>query len=117
VIFLLLAALVPTPGIPLRLPVAENLPGIDQPTVSVAIDSSGQFYFANKIVLSEIELKTDLRDAAKKSAAPLTLLILADKAATYNQLLHLTLLARDAGILQAQLATLPRVTDALPRNE
>ena len=51
VIFLLLGALLPTPGIPLQLPAGRRrLPGTDQPTVAVAIDANGRFYFANQIV-------------------------------------------------------------------
>jgi biopolymer transport protein ExbD len=111
VIFMLLAALLPTPGIPLRLPLANDLPGTDQPTVAMAVDSSGRFYFANQIV-AENELCHQLAAAAKNSPAPLTLVIQADKAVTYDQLVHLTLLARGAGIQNALLATLPRADNA-----
>ena len=114
VIFLMLGALLPTQGLHLQLqpPRADDLPGTDQPTVSVAVDSSGQFYFANQIVRSEAELKGDLFNAAVNLHTPPTLVIHADKSVTYEQLLHLTLLARDVGILNAQLATLPRITDS-----
>jgi biopolymer transport protein ExbD len=113
VIFLMLGALLPVPGIPLQLPVSESsagkdLPGTDKPSVSVAVDAGGRFYFANQLV-SEAQLKSNLSDAAKKSRAPLTLVIHADKTVTYEQLVHLTLLARDAGIQNALLATLPRI--------
>ena len=50
----------------------------------------------------------------KNSREPLTLVIHADKAVTYEQLVHLTLLARDAGIQNALLATLPRVVEDAP---
>lgn len=112
VIFLMLGALLPVPGVglSLQLPVASNLPGTDQPTVAVAVDASGRYYFGNQIV-TEQQITTSLRLAAASSRKPLTLVIHADKAATYDELLHLTLLARDAGILNAQLATLPRATD------
>jgi biopolymer transport protein ExbD len=53
-----------------------------------------------------------LRGAAKKSREPLTLLIYADKAVSYEQLVRLTLLARDAGIPNALGATLPRIINA-----
>ncbi len=45
---------------------------------------------------------------------PLTLVIHADKSVTYEQLLHLTLLARSPGIgiTNILLATLPTATDA-----
>ena len=58
------------------------------------------------------QLKSALRDAAKESRAPLTLVIHADKAVTYEQLVRVTLLARDAGIHNVLLATLPRVIGA-----
>jgi biopolymer transport protein ExbD len=109
IIFLTLAALLPTPGLSLRLPVAGDLPGTDKPTVAVAIDADGRLFYANQIV-TENELKTHLSIALKNSAGPLTLVVQADKAVTYGQLVHLTMLARDAGIRDVLLATLPRVT-------
>ena len=111
VIFLMLGAFLPTSGLPLRLPVANDLPGTDQPTVAVAVDANGRFYFANQIV-AEDKLKSALKTAAQKSREPLTLVIQADKAVTYDQFIHLTLLARDAGIQNALLATLPRAVTA-----
>jgi biopolymer transport protein ExbD len=107
VIFLMLSTLVYTPGIPLRLPVAGDLPGTDRPTVAVAIDAAGRLYYENQII-EEAQLRTRLRQAVKDSAEPLTLLVEADKAATHDMLVHITLLARDAGIPEAWLATLPR---------
>ena len=111
VIFLMLGALVPIPGLPLRLPVADNLPGTDKPTVTVVVDANGRFYFANQIV-NEDKLKSALKTAVQKSREPLTLVIQADKAVTYDQFIHLTLLAREAGIQNALLATLPRAVTA-----
>jgi len=105
-IFVILSVLLPTPGVPLRLPVAADLPGVDAPSVAVAVDSTGRIYFKNQIV-NENELRTGLSLAAKKAPSPLTLVIHADKAVTYDQLLHLTMLARGAGIQSALLATLP----------
>jgi len=115
VIFLALAALLPTPGLSLRLTVTDNspgrdLPGTDQPTVAVAIDADGRLFFANQIV-SESELKAHLVDAMKKSHEPLTLIVQADQAVTYGQLVQLTMLARDAGMRDVLLATLPRVSN------
>jgi len=111
VIFLMLGALLPVQGLHVELqpPTASDLPGTDKPSVAVAIDSSGRFYFANKIVGSEAELKSSFASAAKNSSEPLTLVIHADKSVTYEQLVRLTLLARDAGIREVLLATLPRV--------
>ena len=116
VIFLMLGALLPTPGIPFRLqpPAAGDLPGTGQPTVDMAVDSGGRFYFTNSIV-SEAQLNSSLSNAVKISRAPLTLVIHADKSVTEDQLIHLALLARAAGITNALLATLPRVPNASVR--
>lgn len=110
VIFMLLGALLPVPGLRVQLqpPTAGDLPGIDQPSVAVAVDSGGRFYFTNSIV-GEAQLEAGLSNAVKNSSVPLTLVIHADKAVTYDQLVHLTLLAREAGIQNALLATLPRI--------
>jgi hypothetical protein len=83
---------VPISGLPLQLPaVADNLPGTDKPTVAVAVDANGRFYFANQIV-TEDKLKSALKTAVQKSRVPLTLVIHADKTVTYDQFIHLTLL-------------------------
>jgi biopolymer transport protein ExbD len=111
IIFLMLATLLPAPGLSLRLPIGEDLPGTDKPTVAAAIDAGGRLFFANQIV-SENELKSHLRAAAKESREPLTLVIRADKAVTYEQLVRVTLLARDAGVRDVLLATLPHVVSA-----
>jgi biopolymer transport protein ExbD len=110
-IFLMLAMFLPTPGLSLRMPVADDLAGTDKPTVAVAIDNSGRLFFANQMV-NENELKSRLRDAAKRLREPLTLVIHADKAVTYEQLVRVTLLAREAGIHNVVLATLPRIIGA-----
>jgi biopolymer transport protein ExbD len=111
VIFMVLGGLVYTPGVRIEPPPADGLPGTDQPTVAVAVDARGRYYFANQIV-GEEQLKDDLRDAIKKSREPLTLVIHADKAVNYDQLIHLTILAREAGIHNALGATLPRIINA-----
>ena len=111
VIFVMISALLPTPGLRLQLPAADGLPGTDKPGVAVAVDSSGRLYFQNQIV-NEAGLNSALKSAAKNSREPLTLVIRADKSVTYEQLVRLTLLARDAGITNALLATLPRVVSA-----
>ncbi|MGC9943535.1 MAG: biopolymer transporter ExbD [Verrucomicrobiota bacterium] len=116
VIFMLIAALLPTTGVglslaPLNLPTADNLSGVNQPTVAVAIDCSNRLYYANQVI-TEARLKTSLSNVVSRSSAPITLVIEADKTVTYDELLHLTLLGRVAGITNALLATLPRVSTA-----
>jgi len=107
VIFLMLGSLVYTPGVPLQLPVANDLPGTDKPIIAVAIDGNGRLYFENQGI-EENQLRGRLRQAVKESPEPITLLVQADKSVSYDMLIRLTLLARDAGVSQAWLATLPR---------
>jgi biopolymer transport protein ExbD len=113
-------SLVYTPAVRLQLPVANDLPGWDQPSVSVAIDKNGQLYFENQWI-GENELRrrlTAVAAVAQRSHQPLTLLVQADKEATYEMILRLRLLARDAGIPEAFLATLPRPFDeSAPRSK
>ena len=54
VIFLALAALLPTPGLSLRLPVTDDapghdLPGTDQPSVAVALDADGRLFLPTRL--------------------------------------------------------------------
>jgi biopolymer transport protein ExbD len=79
--------------------------------VAVAIDAYGRYYFDHQII-GESELRLRLSDAVRNSSGPLALVVQADKSVTYDQLVRLTLLARDAGITEASLATLPRVISA-----
>ena len=114
-IFVALSSLMYTPGINLQLPLADNLPGTDRPSVSVAMDRNGQLYFDNKWI-AENELQARLRQASKASGKSLVLIIQADQDVTHKMLIHLALVARDAGISQALLATLPRPAGAIPRS-
>jgi biopolymer transport protein ExbD len=109
VIFMMLGSLVYTPGarLQLQLPRADGFPGTDKPTVSVAVDRDGRLYYENQWI-EENDLRGRLREAAKKSPEPLTLVVQADKSVSYETCLRLALLARDAGIAEALLATLPR---------
>ena len=115
VMFLMLGSLVYTPGarLELQLPRAEGLPGTDKPSVSVAIDADGRLYYENQWI-EESELRRRLQEAVGKSAKPLTLVVQADKAVSYEKCLRLALLARDVGISDALLATLPRPYAAPP---
>ena len=71
VIFLMLGSLMYTPGVRVELPVADDLPGTDKPTVSVALDSAGRYYYDNQLV-QEKQLANLLRQAAAVSSQPLT---------------------------------------------
>lgn len=107
-IFVLLASLTYTPGVHVRLPVADDLPGTDQPTVSVAVDLQNRLFFGNQLV-SEAELSERLRAVVHSSPEPLTLLVQADRDVPYDTLVRVVQMAREAGIREALLATLPRL--------
>lgn len=107
VIFLVLGAQRYTPGVRIELPLADDVPGTDKPTVTVAVDESGRFYFQNQII-EEAALRVQFTNAVAGSPEALTLVIQADKAVRQENLVRLALLARDAGIREALLATLPR---------
>ena len=113
VIFLMLGLLVYTPGVRLNLPVAEDLPGVDRPSLPVAIDANGRLYFQNQLIDEDL-LRAQLRKAANESVEPLTLVVQADRAVTYEMLVRLALVAREAGIHDALLATLPRPVPSVP---
>lgn len=107
VMFLLLASLIYTPGVRVRLPVASDLPGVAGPTLTVAVDFNGQFYFRNQVI-SETELLKRLSAEVRNTSQPITLIVQADEAVRSERLLRLSLLARDAGIREASWATLPK---------
>jgi len=106
VLFMMLSSLIYTPGVHLQLPVANDLPGTDTPTVSVAVDKEGKLYFENQL-REESYLKTRLRHMVTNSAEPLVVLVHADESVSLKTLVHLELLLRDAGVSEARLATLP----------
>ena len=112
-IFLMLAGLLPTAGIPLRPPEARDLPGTDQATIAMAVDANGNLYYQNQIVTERV-LANNLMVATNTIHAPITLVIHADKTVSYETLAHLSLLARECGITNALLATLPSVENAKP---
>jgi len=107
----MLGALLPTPGISLLPPAADDLPGTDQPTVAMAVDAAGNLYYDNQIV-TERMLINRFMVATNTVRAPLTLILHADRTVPYDTLVRLSLLARHCGITNTLLATLPRVEDA-----
>lgn len=107
-IFVLMGRMVYTPGVHLELPAADDLPGLDRPSVHVAVDPQGRLYYENQLV-AETNLVKQLRDAVQSSSESLTLVVHADRKVTQESLVRVTLLARQAGIHDALLATLPRL--------
>jgi biopolymer transport protein ExbD len=109
-LFLLFSSsLVFVPGVPIRLPAAAPMPGPDGPTLVVAVDRSGQFYFENQLC-DEFRLKEKLEAALAQATMPPTLIIQADKDVRYEVLMRLGLLARTAGVKEALWAARPQAT-------
>src|ERR1700742_3771789 len=72
VIFMLVGRLITTtPGVPLEIPTADNLPGVGQPTIDLAVDSNARLYFDNQLT-NERDLKTSLHNAVSKAGERLT---------------------------------------------
>lgn len=95
-----------TAGAGIELPVAQNFTGTTNPTVVVAINIAGQYFFENQII-SKPQLKTQLAAEAKQSRSPLTLVVLADKGVEFDSIVQLTELAKQAGIADALLQQRP----------
>jgi biopolymer transport protein ExbD len=112
VLFVMLGSRLYSPGVRLELPSTGDvdLPGTDQPTVSVAVTANA-IYFNNQLV-SENEFSNQLNAARQSISQPLTLVVEADKDVSEERLVHLALLARGAGVTNSLLATLPRVFDS-----
>lgn len=106
--------LVFTPGVRVELPQADGLPGTANPTVSVVVDGSGQFYYENQAIAVD-ELRKRLRaatDKAKSRGAQITLVVLADTLTPNTFLFQLGELAREAGIKELLQATRSRSAPA-----
>lgn len=109
VIFLALnSLLVFVPGVPIELPAGDELPGSANPTLVVAVDRNGQLYYENQAI-DDAHLKTRLRDEVRGTKGPVTLLVQADKAVSYETIVQLGRLAREVGIADAVLATRPKI--------
>ena len=108
VIFIMLGGLLYTPGVHVQLPITDELPGTDKPTVTVAIDAAGQLYFENQRVANESALTNRWREIIQAAPEKPVLVIQADKSGTNGNLVRLMQLGRAAGFETAVWATLPR---------
>lgn len=107
VIFVLLGSLVYTPGVRVQLPVSDSEAGVAGPTAAVAIDANGQYFFRNQMI-DGANLLGRLKTAVSNSPEPLTLIVQADRETKRESLDQLAAIAREAGIRELLLATLPR---------
>lgn len=107
--------LVFTPGVRIELPEADAQAGTANPTISVYVAPSGQFFFRNQLT-GEAELRQQLQLAAsraKSHGAQLTLVVLADKQTPNEVTFRLAEIAREAGIRELLQATKARTTPAV----
>lgn len=107
ILLLLKSSFVFTPGVPIQLPEAAELPGPATPVLVVAVDKEGQFYYQNQVTDAP-SLKEEFEAAVSRASGPLTLVIQADKAVKMETVIRLGLLARAAGIKESYLATRPQ---------
>jgi biopolymer transport protein ExbD len=111
-IFMLLhSQLIFTPGVPIRLPEADDLPGVIGDTRVVSIDASGQYYFDNQVTHERV-LGQRLLEIVRESREPITLVIQADEAVTSSRIIQLVILARKAGVKDSVWATRPPISGA-----
>jgi biopolymer transport protein ExbD len=121
VIFLLLATLVYTPGVLIHIPEshipasAPQLSGVEGPKLAVDLDANGVLYFGNQIIQAD-DLRRRLREEARKSTQPLTLILREDKGVTLDKQEWLIDLATAVGIKQVLLERLPRAFDTPARS-
>jgi biopolymer transport protein ExbD len=100
IMMLLASGFVFIPGVRIELPQTADLPGVDGPTVVVAVDAEGHYYFENQLC-DETVLKQRLVAAVARSTKPLTLVVQADRNAQVDIVnVRLPTLARSAGIRQ-----------------
>ena len=100
VIFLLAhSAMVVVPGVPIELPTAADLPGVEGPIAVVAVDENGTYYFENQMC-DEARLRERLKAAVERSPEPLTLVARAHRKAYFEDITRLAVIARDAGFLR-----------------
>jgi biopolymer transport protein ExbD len=106
VLFIMLGGLLHTPGVRVQLPEAQDLPGTDRPTISVAMDAAGRLFYQSRLI-EEAQLLRQLSNAVARLPEKPTLVVQADKGASYDHLIRLSQVARTAGIEDVLLATLP----------
>jgi biopolymer transport protein ExbD len=93
------------PGARIELPELPDQPGVNTPSVTVAVNMNGQLFYEMQLVKEKSELQERLAAAAKKSTEPLTLIL--DKAVAVETLTELSEMARQAGFRNTVLGTRP----------
>ena len=97
-----------TQNVPLELPDSNQVMATASPSLVVAVNLGGQFFFENQLVSRETLLQK-LRNAVKTYKAPPSLVIMADKATESSVLIGISEIANEAGITQVLLGVRPRL--------
>lgn len=97
------------PGVPIELPEAADLSGIQGPVLTIVMSGQGKLYFDNQElpdgqpqVLHEL-----LARAATAAGHPVTLIVQADRGVSLGAWTELSLAAREAGIRDVLLSVQP----------
>lgn len=107
VVFLVFnTALVLTPGVRLDLPASGLTTTPTHPTVTLALDRSGLIFYEHQAI-DRTNLLSQLTAVVRDARGPLSLVIQIDRSATYESILPLASLAREAGFREVVWATRP----------
>ena len=99
-----------TPGTRISLPVSPDQPGVNTPSVIVAVNANGQMFYENQLVQRDADLQTRLANAASVAREPLTLILRMDRAVAVETVVKLSDMARKAGFKQVVMATRPALS-------
>ncbi|MBI4707876.1 MAG: biopolymer transporter ExbD [Candidatus Omnitrophica bacterium] len=101
IFFMLTSSFIIQPGIKVNLPKAVTSEVVKYENIEILVSSENVTYLNGKVVNTQ-ELKSFLKQAAKKSQS---VLIKADKRASLGRVVDIWDLARDLGITQINIAT------------
>lgn len=85
------------PGSRILLPEFPDQPGASGPSVVVAVNLNGQFFYENQLVRDVKDLQGKLTKAASESKEPLTLVLTLDRSTQIDTFVRLSEMARKAG--------------------
>lgn len=91
----------------IALPVSPEQPGVNGPSVIVAVNANGQFFYENQLVQKEADLEAKLAAANAAAKTPLTLELKMDRAVVVDTFVRLSDMARKAGFERVVIATRP----------
>ncbi|MBR90423.1 MAG: hypothetical protein CMO66_04020 [Verrucomicrobiales bacterium] len=103
VFFLLLYfLLMMAPGEAVNLPVGDTGPPVPGQAVAVAVDAGGHLYFDNQRITADA-----LGEALQRRGAGVVVALQADRSLSYERIMEIARLLRNAGVKQVLLATRP----------